>query len=278
MSINLDKIEKVAPELVNLVKSSTLNLDKQNLTGHVAKVALVLDISMSMSHMYRNGMVHELVKRAIPLALGFDDDGQIDVFAFGVKSHEVGEYGLENYTQCVPDIQRKHPLEGGTDYSMPLDMLEAFYEDTEHPVYVMFVTDGETSNKSRVTEKIIELSKKPYFIQFIGLGETIFPESGSDGASDAQPVAQKKGLLSRLFGSSSSTSTPAPARTRTTRRMGSGFEFLSTLDEMDGRFIDNANFFAMKEPTTLPDDKLYELMLNEYPQWLKEARAKGIIA
>lgn len=273
MSIDLDKIEKVAPELINLVKSSSLNLDKQNLTGHTAKVALVLDISASMSHLYSTGKVHELVKRAMPLALQFDDDGQIDVFAFGVRSHDVGEYGLSNYTECVPDILNRHSLEGGTDYSAPLDMLEQFYEGTEHPVYVMFVTDGETTNKSRVTEKVIALSKKPIFFQFIGLGVNIFPEE--EVAPVEPPVEQKKGLFSRLFGGSSASA--STARPDHSRRLGSGFDYLASLDEMDGRFVDNANFFAMKEPTTLEDDNLYELMLNEYPQWLKEARDKGII-
>ena len=46
---------------------------------------------------------------------------------------------------------------------------------------------------------------------------------------------------------------------------------------MDGREVDNVNFFAIKHPTSVSDERLYELLMNEYPQWLKAARAKGIL-
>ncbi|MBG9587169.1 vWA domain-containing protein [Cytobacillus firmus] len=54
----------------------------------------------------------------------------------------------------------------------------------------------------------------------------------------------------------------------------SNFEVLEKLDEMDGRYIDNANFFHIKDVEAISDNELYDLLLNEFPDWLKEAREK----
>ncbi|MBG9541782.1 vWA domain-containing protein [Cytobacillus firmus] len=57
----------------------------------------------------------------------------------------------------------------------------------------------------------------------------------------------------------------------------SNFEVLEKLDEMDGRYIDNANFFHIKDIEAISDNELYDLLLNEFPDWLKEAKEKNII-
>ncbi|MBX9975594.1 VWA domain-containing protein [Cytobacillus firmus] len=57
----------------------------------------------------------------------------------------------------------------------------------------------------------------------------------------------------------------------------SNFEVLEKLDEMDGRYIDNANFFHIKDIETISDNELYDLLLNEFPEWLKEAKEKNVI-
>lgn len=57
----------------------------------------------------------------------------------------------------------------------------------------------------------------------------------------------------------------------------STFDVLKKLDEMEGRFIDNANFFHIQDIESISDDELYNLLLNEFPEWLKEAKAKRVI-
>jgi vWA found in TerF C terminus len=57
----------------------------------------------------------------------------------------------------------------------------------------------------------------------------------------------------------------------------SNFEVLEKLDEMDGRYIDNANFFHIKDIEAISDNELYDLLLNEFPDWLKEAKEKNVI-
>lgn len=55
------------------------------------------------------------------------------------------------------------------------------------------------------------------------------------------------------------------------------FSFLERLDEMDGRFVDNANFFSIEDISRISDDELYARLLNEYPSWELQARKKGLI-
>jgi hypothetical protein len=59
------------------------------------------------------------------------------------------------------------------------------------------------------------------------------------------------------------------------------FRFLRKLDELPvpgRRVIDNAGFFAAgKTPKSISDSLLYDQLLNEFPQWLKAARAAGIV-
>jgi len=55
------------------------------------------------------------------------------------------------------------------------------------------------------------------------------------------------------------------------------FSFLQELDDMDGRYIDNANFFKINDLDKISDEELYERILAEFPSWLKEAKSKGII-
>ena len=66
--ISLDKT------LISLEKKSGFSFD-----GHRAKVAVAMDFSGSMSSLYRNGSVQSVLSRLMPLALRFDDNGELDV-------------------------------------------------------------------------------------------------------------------------------------------------------------------------------------------------------
>ncbi len=55
------------------------------------------------------------------------------------------------------------------------------------------------------------------------------------------------------------------------------FDVLRKLDTMEGRVIDNANFFHIDHIDQVSDEELYENLLNEFPMWLKEAKEKRIL-
>lgn len=55
------------------------------------------------------------------------------------------------------------------------------------------------------------------------------------------------------------------------------FGVLRKLDDLRGRVLDNADFFALDDLDRVSDEDLYDRLFDEYPQWLKDARAKGIV-
>lgn len=52
---------------------------------------------------------------------------------------------------------------------------------------------------------------------------------------------------------------------------------LQQLDDLRGRVVDNADFFALDDLDRVSDEELYDRLLNEFPSWLREVRAKGIL-
>ena len=254
-AVDLEKrVAHSAPQLVNLVKSAAVSLEKAGLGQHRAKVCLVLDISGSMSTLYRKGLVQQFAERILALGCRFDDDGEIDVFLFGRNVHQGAPMGLSNWSNYIRQVIDKHPLEGDTRYGAAIETVRRHYFPDSRggerktalkakvPVYVMFVTDGSTSDKPLTERQLRWASREPIFWQFMGIGKG--------------RKSKSKALASFA---------------------DSDFPFLEKLDELDGRMIDNADFFAVSSPDEHSDGALYDLLMNEYPQWVKEARQHGMI-
>mgnify|MGYP003443787170 FL=1 len=55
------------------------------------------------------------------------------------------------------------------------------------------------------------------------------------------------------------------------------FEFLEKLDDLRGRYLDNADFFSVKSPQELSDEQLFARLMNEYPKWLAQAKQKQLL-
>ena len=58
---------------------------------------------------------------------------------------------------------------------------------------------------------------------------------------------------------------------------GGSFTFLRELDTMEGRFLDNANFFEISDPTAIPESQLYNLLMAEYPAWIEKAKDEKLL-
>ena len=254
--ISLEKrIEKEAPQLVNLVKAAGVSLAKAGLDTHRAKVALVLDISGSMSSLYSKGLVQQFADRILALGCKFDDDGEIDVFLFGAAVHQPEPMSLSNAPTYIKKVIARHPLEGDTRYGRAMEAVRRYYFPDGNaaerkapvggklPVYVMFVTDGSTSDQPLTEKHLRWSSREPIFWQFMGIGKG------------------RKSKSKRLLSFSDSD-----------------FPFLEKLDELDGRLIDNANFFSVASPDEHSDGELYDLLMAEYPGWLKLAKQHGVLS
>jgi len=254
-SISLEKrVEAKAPQLVSLVKSAGVSLAKVGLEAHRARVCLVLDISGSMSALYRKGLVQRFAERILALGCRFDNDGDIDVFLFGRKVHQPEPMGLSNWSAYIEKAIDRHPLEGDTRYGAAMAAVRRHYfpdagggeRSAPHPaplpVYVMFVTDGSTSDQPMTERQLRWSSREPIFWQFMGIGKG------------------KKSKAKRLADFADSD-----------------FPFLEKLDDLGGRLIDNADFFSVASPDEHTDSALYDLLMTEYPGWVGQARQNGLL-
>lgn len=229
-----------ATSLLNLSKEDSLiqlNLQKDEvhnfcsgieaLNGLVSRVGLCLDISGSMDPRYKKGIVQAVVEKIFPLALEFDDNGSMEMWAFSDGFYRLPDITIDNYYGYVNrEIVGKYKM-GGTRYKPVINDLANKYlveEPANMPNYIVFITDGNCSDANDTTNVIKGISDKPIFIQFVGIGNE-------------------------------------------------NFAYLNKLDTMQGRYVDNANFFKVVDPK----DIKYSDLLNEYPSWLNTPQVRQML-
>lgn len=161
---------------VDLVKK-TISLQKEPVPDR-ARIALVLDYSGSMRRLYNNGTVQSVIERVLPLALQFDDDGELDVWLFENSFKRIKSININNYNNYIENekILKKYNM-GGTQYAPVMNDVLSKYtkeEESELPSYVLFITDGDNFDKCETDQIIREASYKPIFWQFLGLGNIDF--------------------------------------------------------------------------------------------------------
>lgn len=252
MPISFEKVQEKAPELLNLVKQSRVELSKQGLDAAKAKVALVLDYSGSMAGTYKSGAMQRLAEKALAIATSFDDDGDIDFFVFDTESAHLGTLSLDNYVGGV-DRLRAGRKWGRTFYDKAFYTVRDYFGfnpdahsgkkslfgfkkesvnvvslPAELPIFAIFLTDGKPDSKPAAIKALTEVSKAPIFWKFLSIG-----------ADD--------------------------------------MEFLQKLDDLEDRFIDNADYQHIGDIDTISDKELFAKLLVEYPAWIKEAKQKGLI-
>lgn len=230
--LNLSKEESI--NLLNLRKESVnmLCLEKPILMDKPSRVAVVMDYSGSMGSLYRSGIVQAVLERLLPIAMQFDDNGEMELWIFSNGFYRLPNITLKNFYEYVKrEIESKGYSMGGTEYAPVMNDVVHKYikEDPANlPNYIMFITDGDNSDASETTRVITEASKYPIFWQFVGIGNATF-------------------------------------------------RFLKKLDDMDGRYVDNANFFELNDVMSISDGELYKRLMGEYPSWLAMPKVQEII-
>lgn len=228
-----------APQLINLVKPIQISLQKNNLEQQNARVAFVLDASGSMSQQFKKGYVQQVLNRITALAVQFDDDQSLDLWAFATKYKKYSDVTLDNVADYIEQLQLRDKKLGvreiipgiGGRNDEPAVMADVFdyYRDSKEPVYVVFISDGGVSQSRAITKIIRDSAHFPIFWQFIGLG-------------------------------------------------GKNYGILETLDDLDGRVVDNCNFFKIDDFKDISDEELYSRLLNEFPDWLKEIKKMSMVS
>lgn len=230
-SLNLNKEQRITQLNLRKDKIQGLCLEKRELNGLTARVALVLDYSGSMSRLYQNGSVQEVVEKLLPVAMQFDDNGEMECWIFENGFHRLDDISLNNFDTYISNLMHKNYEMGGTYYAPVMkDVAKKYLKEdpSQYPTLVIFITDGDNFDGSATDKVICDLSKYNIFWQFIGIGNA-------------------------------------------------DFDYLEHLDEMEGRFIDNANFFALNDFRDISDDELYHRLLQEYPDWINKAKKAKIL-
>lgn len=262
--VSLEKrFEQQAPQLVSLAKIAGVSLAKHQLDRVRAKVAFVIDASGSMYNQYERGQVQEVVNRVFPLGVHFDDDEELETWGFALKSKQLSNVTFANFKNYVKKDK------GG--WQQWMSDLNAGYNN-EPAVIRQVIT-----HFSGLTPPDIVTEKKGFFSS-----KKTFP------AGFAPAIAAKTPILV-LFISDGGVShndeieflirwsSSLPIFWQFIGIGGSSYGALEKLDELAGRHIDNANFFAIDDLRQISEAELYDRMMQEFPAWLKQARARDMI-
>ena len=236
-AISLSKVEETAPALVSLYKSAGVSLRKHGLDGVRAAVYLVVDYSGSMKPYYKDGSVQALADQVLGLAAHFDDDGTVPVVFFSTDVDAETEIALADHRGRIERIVAGLGHMGKTSYHLAMDAVIDHYLDSGSTDPALVVFQTDGG-------PINKLAAERYLCK-----------------------AARLPLFWQFIGFGDPTSRQ--------------FEYLRKLDELsvpDKRVVDNAGFFhAGAEPRRVSDAELYDRLVGEFPKWLVEARAQGIV-
>lgn len=213
-----------------------------------ARVVVAIDYSASMRARYDAGEVQDLVERVLALSLaGLDDDGDIQVHFFHDKAFGAEEVDASSYAGFV-DRWRNGKQMGGTNYA---GVIEAVLAEAGHPKPKRKLF-GRSAPAAPSGPAAV-----PTLVLFVTDGEPWDKAESKKllgGASDKPVFWQFLGL-------------------------GYSPDFLSDLDTMSGRVVDNVGLTEMRDSKGTPDETWFHSVLEEYvTSWVPAARRAGIIA
>ena len=170
IDMSKDNLNKV---LINMSKDNRIDMTK-----HVARVAVAMDYSGSMSDEFRDGKVQDVITRLLPIALRFDDNKELECWLFSNGEEKLEAISEKNYENYVNKVMLKARMNmGGTEYAPVLTSMVHHYKDIEPstiPAFIIFITDGDNWDKDKTNEIIMELSNYNIFVQFVGIGNDNF--------------------------------------------------------------------------------------------------------
>lgn len=159
-------------QIVSLKKEKNIDL-----FNHKARIFVVLDRSGSMNSLYRNGSIQNTLTRLLPLALKFDDNGELDVYLFNTSYIQLPSMTIKNYENYVNEqiLKKGYAPSGGTSYSPVINKTISDYTDnSDLPAFGIFITDGENNDYSETDAAIRISSRHKIFYKFIGMGNENF--------------------------------------------------------------------------------------------------------
>lgn len=189
MSISLEKrAEKVG---IVLAKRGLLAAPK-------TRVGVAVDVSGSARPFYRNGQMQETLDRLLAVATKFDDNGELDAWAFDnnvvvlptITAEDEGTYVADKLVPAVDGMW------GGTSYAPTLEAAMKFYfgdsiaskvtgffgslfdkkqstptPTSNEPAMLLFITDGENNDRTDAANVLRQAAaNSPMYFNMVGIG------------------------------------------------------------------------------------------------------------
>lgn len=234
-------------ERVSLEKRQALDLRKREVhkvlldkgaTGQRARVVLVIDKTGSMKALYDARIIHRVVDRMVPVAVQLDDDGALEVYLYARSYMRLPDLQVADLDRYAETHLHLKGIVGGVDYNA------IGHGNDEIPIMTAVLDDIRPDDPT------------PTLVLF-------FTDGGF--AKRAEIAALVREASNR------------PAFWQFVGLGNARYGVLERLDEMDGRVVDNVGFFAVDDIDVTSDAELYQRLLGEFPDWLRAARAAGIL-
>ncbi|MCU1407674.1 MAG: tellurium resistance protein [Glaciihabitans sp.] len=280
MPISLTKIEQTAPGLLSLAKKSRSAIDAKGLNGQTAKLALVLDYSLSMTKQYKDGSVQDLAERVLAFGTQLDDDGAVDLFIFDREAVYLGEVNINNFRGVI-DKYTAGRRKGSTNYAAAFTAVAEHY-DLEAPLnrrpdpnWVAPAAEPSSGGLRALLRKtpappppVEEHPLAPLAPLETPAAQPVLAVFLTDGVPDSRTQAVTV-ITALSF---------VPIFWQFISIGKEEIPFLVKLDDLKGRHIDNADYKAVRDITDLTEDTLLGILLDEYPAWVIEQKRRGQIA
>lgn len=263
MTINMKKTPMVdlQKEAKEALKHHGLEADGK---GGI-KVRLVLDHSGSMMPWYKAGAVQRLTEQVLALASVLDDDGTIETWYFGSDVSDTYEVSLSRVDNTFVGTPVKK-----TRWN-PLGRLKPPVVELD-PYYVGWVDRSHILQPWGYTNYAAALKAPLEFQKASGEQEPALVIFQTDGGPDSQEAARK--VLRDHSGENTFFVFAVFGEMENNVRPGSVTEFMSNLDNLDGRVRDNVSFFftgELEEYANSNDTEFYDMVLGEFIRgWLPQ--------
>jgi hypothetical protein len=161
---------------ISLYKTqATSSLSLVKIPAQSMDVAVVLDASKSMFADYKEGRVQALLEKVFGLASALSKGNCMDLFLFGNDSAQLPSVSLNNLEGYVErEILGVHKINQATNYAKGIECVNNAYYGRKNATLVLFITDGEATDKTHTEAWVRQVCRNPYFFQFVGIGNERF--------------------------------------------------------------------------------------------------------
>ncbi len=172
------------PDLIKRVGKAQFALNKIGFDDIDAEVVVLVDRSGSMAG--RDKEVQLLLERVLAFGLQVDADGIIPVIPFSSHMHRHFDVSLNNYLSAAANTGAPG---GGTIMAEPLLAARDLSRDSEKPIFLVIIGDGNPNDTAATTAAVCELAGYPIFIKFISLAQVDYLDE-LDNLETTQPGAR----------------------------------------------------------------------------------------